>query len=76
MPSGYVSHLDENLCVGCGTCVEACPFEAVSINNQISVIDWDKCMGCGICETLYPNDARSLVRDERKGIPLDVKALV
>ena len=32
-------------------------------------------MGCGVCVSQCPNDALSLTRDERKGIPLDVKAL-
>ena len=73
--SGYIAQLDENLCTGCGTCIDACPFDALSMYNQISVTDWGKCMGCGICEVVCPNDARSLVPDEKKGIPFDVKAL-
>jgi Pyruvate/2-oxoacid:ferredoxin oxidoreductase delta subunit len=32
-------------------------------------------MGCGVCEAQCPNDALELVRDERKGVPLDVRAL-
>ena len=39
------------------------------------VIDWQKCMGCGVCVSKCPNQALSLVRDERKGIPLDVRML-
>jgi ferredoxin len=38
--------------------------------------DWQKCMGCGICIDACPNHARSLVRDEGKGLPLDVRLLV
>ena len=74
--SGYIAQLDESLCVGCGTCVDACPFNALSINDRISIMDWDKCMGCGICEVVCPNNARSMVLEERKGIPLDVRLLV
>ena len=73
--SGYVAQLDEGLCVGCGTCVDACPFDALSINDQISIMDWEKCMGCGICEVVCPNNARLLVLEESKGIPLDVRLL-
>ncbi|MFC2070720.1 ATP-binding protein [Chloroflexota bacterium] len=74
--SGYIAKLDENLYTGCGICVEACPFNALSINDQISNMDWEKCMGCGICEVVCPNNARSLVLEERKGIPLDVRLMV
>ena len=74
--SGYVAQLDEILCTGCGICVDACPFNALSINDQISIMDTEKCMGCGICEVVCPNNARSLVLEESKGIPLDVRLLV
>ncbi|MCX6007518.1 MAG: 4Fe-4S binding protein [Chloroflexi bacterium] len=74
--SGYIAQLDENLCKGCGICVNACPFNALSIKDQISILDWDKCMGCGICEVMCPNNARSVVLEERKGTPLDVRLLV
>ena len=32
-------------------------------------------MGCGVCVGQCPNQALSLVRDERKGAPLDVGVL-
>jgi formate hydrogenlyase subunit 6/NADH:ubiquinone oxidoreductase subunit I len=39
------------------------------------VRDWEKCLGCGACEVKCTNQAIRMVRDERKGIPLDVRAL-
>jgi ferredoxin len=74
--SGYVAQVDKSICTGCGICVDACPFNALSIEDETSVMDWEKCLGCGICEAVCPNDARSLVRDEGKGIPLDVRLLI
>jgi ferredoxin len=74
--SGYVSQVDENLCIACGECVDACPFNALSVNDNKLILNWDNCMGCGACEVLCPSNAISLVRDERKGIPLDVTTLV
>lgn len=73
--SGYVAQVNEVMCGACGTCAETCAFDAVSVNGHSQVI-WDKCMGCGACEGRCPNDAIALVRDERKGIPLDVRAMV
>ncbi len=73
--SGYIAKADESLCVSCGTCADFCPFGALSVDGH-SMIDWDKCMGCGVCVDQCPNGALSLVRDEQKGIPLDMKILV
>ncbi len=72
--SGYAARVDEARCKSCGTCVQACPFNA-SIVGGVAAVAWEKCMGCGVCEAKCPNGARSLVRDERKGIPLDVRML-
>lgn len=72
--SGYVAHVDETLCAACGTCVDACPFEALSL-DEVSTVSWAKCMGCGVCIGQCPSDAIALVRDERKGIPFDLQML-
>jgi Pyruvate/2-oxoacid:ferredoxin oxidoreductase delta subunit len=72
--SGYVAQVDEAICVACATCEDTCPFKAIQINGK-AVVNWEKCMGCGICAGQCPNKAMSLVRDEKKGFPLDVRLL-
>lgn len=72
--SGYVARVDEAACAACGTCAEACPFEAIQVNGR-AVVNWERCMGCEVCVGQCPNKALSLVRDERKGLPLDVRLL-
>ena len=73
--SGYVAQVDDALCAACGTCQEACPFEAIQVDGT-AVVNWEACMGCGVCVGQCPNEAMSLVRDEKKGVPLDVRLLV
>ena len=73
--SGYVAEVDETLCVACGTCEDACPFGAIHV-DETAVVNWETCMGCGVCVEQCPDEALSLVRDERKGLPLDVRLLV
>jgi heterodisulfide reductase subunit A-like polyferredoxin len=73
--SGYVAQVDTGRCVACGTCVKECPFHASVLTEDGVALDWQKCMGCGICVDACPNHARSLARDERKGVPLDVRLL-
>jgi ferredoxin len=72
--SGFVARHDQQLCNACQACITACPFNAISINENIH-ISWDKCMGCGVCVTKCSQNAISLARDEQKGIPLDVRLL-
>lgn len=72
--SGYVAQIDETACTACGACEEACPFGAIRMNGTVA-LDWDACMGCGVCVDSCPSQAISLMRDEKKGTPLDVRLL-
>jgi len=71
-PSGYVAQRDEEKCSNCGKCAEACPFGAIIFEKKQMTFNWERCMGCGVCNSQCPKDAMTLVRDERKGIPMDV----
>jgi len=72
--SGYIAQVDETLCAACATCEDACPFKAIQVNDA-AVVSWEACIGCGVCVGQCPNEAMSLVRDERKGVPMDVRLL-
>ncbi len=72
--SGYVAQVDETLCAACTTCEDTCPFKAIQVDGT-AIVSWEACMGCGVCVGHCPNEAMSLVRDERKGVPLDVRLL-
>lgn len=73
--SGYVAELDSGACSLCGSCVEACPFDALVLHDQGVSLEWTRCLGCGVCGVTCPSDAIQLARDERKGVPLDVRSL-
>ncbi len=36
-------------CVGCGACIKACPYNAISMRDKIAYIDEEKCTLCGAC---------------------------
>lgn len=42
-------------CIGLGTCVKACPFDALSMGpDGLPVVDEVKCTGCGTCVRVCP----------------------
>jgi Pyruvate/2-oxoacid:ferredoxin oxidoreductase delta subunit len=73
--SGYVANVNPDLCNVCEACVDVCPFEAFSMKDTGVERSWELCMGCGVCVEKCPTEAISLVRDERKGVPLDVRVM-
>ena len=73
--SGYVASIDESNCTVCGVCVDACPFDALSMKTGATRVDSAKCMGCGVCQGQCQFEAIALVRDETKPAPLDVRVL-
>ena len=41
-------------CIGCGKCVKVCPFEAITLENNLAYIDPNKCKSCRKCEEVCP----------------------
>ena len=41
-------------CLGLGSCVTACPFEAVQMKDGLPEVDTDKCVACGQCMEACP----------------------
>jgi len=57
-----VARVDNELCSGCGICVTACPFEALSLNRERRIVEAAEalCEGCGTCVASCPSSALSL----------------
>jgi electron transport complex protein RnfB len=58
--SNYYARVDQDLCSGCGACLERCQMEAVYLDDDWAVIDLKRCVGCGLCVTTCPTKAMSL----------------
>lgn len=53
-------------CMGFGSCVKACPFDAIHIVNGIAVVDREACKACGKCVAKCPRHLIELAPYESK----------
>jgi NAD-dependent dihydropyrimidine dehydrogenase PreA subunit len=46
-------------CTGCRTCVEECPVEAITLDEEegVAVVDEEECVDCGACEETCTSEA-------------------
>lgn len=48
-------------CMGYGTCVKACPFDAIHIVDGVAVVDKEACKACGKCVAACPKNLIELI---------------
>ena len=61
-PSSLHPVIDENLCLGAGSCVTSCPEDAIGmINGKAHLINPAHCIGHGVCAAICPHEAITLV---------------
>lgn len=53
-------------CLGFGSCVKACPFDAIHIVDGVAVVDKEACKSCGKCVVACPKGLIELVPYEQK----------
>ncbi len=56
-----------NGCLGMGSCVKACQFNAINIVNGVAVIDRDKCRSCTQCVAVCPRGIIEMVPYDAAG---------
>ena len=56
---GMTITVDMDKCIGCGKCVEICPYKLRVLEEGKSFVDSNKCVGCGRCVDACPQGAIS-----------------
>jgi len=74
--SGLVAEIGDE-CIGCGECVEPCPYHAINLNEdeERAEIIFDRCMGCGVCVDQCPTEAITMREEPSKVGILDLDEL-
>jgi len=63
-----IAAVDEEVCTGCGLCVEVCPYDARVLNEKTKIAEVNEalCMGCGACIVACPSNASTHKNFTRK----------
>jgi len=57
-PESLVAFVDSDVCSGCGTCIEICPYTAIRKNEKGQAeVTIAACKGCGNCGASCPENA-------------------
>ena len=63
--------VNENVCKGCGLCVEVCPKKIIALDklrlnakgyHPATVTDMEQCIGCAMCGIMCPDSAITVER--------------
>lgn len=57
MKRSVTTHINEELCTGCGLCVEVCPAETLSMINGKAVVTGNRSLQCDHCAAICPEGA-------------------
>jgi len=64
--TNFLAEINQELCIGCGTCVEKCHMGAIELNDDDKAERIEEyCIGCGVCAYFCPENAISLTSGKR-----------
>jgi heterodisulfide reductase subunit A2 len=73
-----ISYIDPDICAGCKTCINLCPYGAIEFDNlhMISVVNEALCKGCGSCSGFCPSGAAQVRHFKEKQIFAELTGLM
>lgn len=67
--------INQEKCISCGTCITACPHDAIFYNNKFEIRK-ERCLGCGLCAKICSQkaiDFESQIIDYKEVLPKLIK---
>jgi len=60
---GVISQIIPELCSGCLGCINVCPYNAITFDDEkkVAVVNPALCKGCGACAAACPSEAPVLM---------------
>ena len=55
------AQVDQEKCEGCGDCVDQCPNDSITLENDKATVNQDDCIDCELCVDACPTDAIAIV---------------
>lgn len=82
-PPRAIAQVNERTCVGCGLCIEVCPYDAIELVNKrvlgrekvIAQVDRFLCMECGICAASCRSGAIDIVDFSDEALFLRIRGI-
>ena len=76
--SPTISFIDPDICVGCKTCIDLCPYSAIEFDDrrQVSVVNEAVCKGCGSCSGFCPSGAATSRHFMKKQVLAEISGLL
>ena len=53
----YLPCVERDNCIKCAACIEACPYQAITMKEKGIVFDYSKCISCFCCQEACPSSA-------------------
>ncbi len=67
--TNHHAEVNPEACIGCGTCIDECPMNALNLIDDISTVNIDRCIGCGVCVSACPEGAIELKKKDLQTVP-------
>ncbi len=75
MKTRLTYHIDEDICINCGSCRRFCPVDTIPYVNLQHQVDMAGCTGCTVCYAVCPVDAVEVTVGGRQGPEIRLDAV-
>ena len=73
-----MAQINEEICIGCGSCAEICPYSALLLDEvrKVMTVNEAMCKGCGGCNAICPSGAATMKHFRDRQVYAQIEALL